>query len=166
MGANPAVAQPVAAIKKSGWQLHRPGLGASEGGGAGAAMLLTEELRRDQWQIPPLPRVAHELIQLANDPESKPAKIVALIERDVSLASRLLRLASSVAFGAQKVTDLRRAVVKIGNAGLRTVALASAMSTSFKAGSLTRMARAEMEHAYATAVGTAFVSRKLGLDPA
>ena len=41
-------------------------------------MLLTEELRRDQWQIPPLPAVAHELIQLANDPESKPAKIVAL----------------------------------------------------------------------------------------
>jgi len=166
MGSNSAVASTGTAIKKTGWQLHRPGLGASEEGDVDAAMLLTEELRRDQWQIPPLPRVAHELIQLANDPESKPAKIVALIERDVSLASRLLRLASSVAFGASKVTDLRRAVVKIGNAGLRTVALASAMSSAFKAGSLQRLARAEMEHAYVVAVGSAWVARRLGLDPA
>ncbi len=162
MGANPAVA-----VNRTGWRLHnRLGLSAMEDSDAEAAVLLTEELRRDQWQIPPLPRVAHELIQLSNDPEAKPAKIVALIERDVSLASRMLRLASSVAFGASRVTDLRRAVVKIGNAGLRTVALASAMSSAFKAGSLARLARAEMEHAYVVAVGSAWVCRRLDLDPA
>ena len=162
MAPNPAVA----AVRRVSSGLLRPGLAECEDSDVEAAMLLTEELRRDQWQIPPLPAVATELIQLSRDPETKPARIVALVERDVGMAARLLRLASSVAFGSSRVTDLARAVVKIGNAGLRTVALASAMQTSFKAGSLARLARAEMEHAYVVACGAAWLAKELRLDPA
>jgi HD-like signal output (HDOD) protein len=155
------------AVRTGPPRLLRPGLAVDdETADAEAAISLTEALRRDQWQIPPLPRAAAELTRLAADPEVPTARIVSLIEHDVSLAARILRLASSVAFGSGKVTDLRRAVIKIGNAGVRNVAMASAMAGAFRSGSLSRLARFEMEHSYAVACGSQWLSRRLNMDPA
>ncbi len=159
--------RPAAAARPAPAPLIRPGLvEETEDRDLQIVMALSADLKGDKWHIPPLPRAAAELMRITSDPEAPVAKIIALIERDMGLATRVLRLASSAAFGSGKVADLRRAVAKIGNVGVRNVAMASAMSGAFGAGAMARWAQGEMEHAYVVATGAAYLCGQLALDPA
>src|SRR5262244_1138057 len=79
---------------------------------------LLEEVRGDQFRIPPLPKTVVELTRLANSPAADARTAVRLVEREPQFAAKVMQVASSAAFGMGAVTDLKQAVVRIGLSGL------------------------------------------------
>ncbi len=137
-----------------------------EGPGVRLLSLVKHALVQKRLALAPLPRVALELQKLADDPRADAQHAVVLLEREAMVSARLLRLANSAAYGAsQPITDIRRAVTRLGLGAVRDLALAVALGHVLKDPALAHHARSLHRHAFAVASGVQFVSRVLGLDP-
>jgi HD-like signal output (HDOD) protein len=74
-----------------------------------------EELERRELQLPVLPQVASQVLELTNDPGSDISDLARLIQRDQSLAGHVLRAANSAAFHrGETITSLQHAVTRLG----------------------------------------------------
>lgn len=129
------------------------------------SMLLLGDIEAGRLDIPPLPRSAVELSRLVVSQKARLEDVVKLIERDVQLAGRVLKLASSVAYGREKINDIRRAIVRVGMSGVRNIALSVAVAKAFRAGPLEPYLKLETRHAYVTAVGASWVAARIGAEP-
>jgi len=75
--------------------------------------------------IPPLPMVARQVMELLQDEEAPIGKIAELVEKDISLASRILTIANSPFYGTlSKVSSIDHALVLLGLKEVRAVLLA------------------------------------------
>jgi HD-like signal output (HDOD) protein len=87
------------------------------------------------FSLPTLSVVAIRLVELASDEECSVNDLVSLIEKDPSLAIRLLKIANSAFFkSAEPVTTLRQAVIRIGFQQLRIMALSLSLRDTFPMG--------------------------------
>lgn len=69
----------------------------------------------DDCELPVLPEVAAQLLKLTSDVDCEVADIVALIKRDQSLTSHLLRIANSVRYSTGvTVSSIQQAVARLG----------------------------------------------------
>ncbi len=87
---------------------------------------LQNELRRlfAKAKMPTNPALAVRILELAEDPDSTVDQFSQVIQADAALATRLLRMANSVAYGQrQQVTTIQRAVSFLGVHRVRTVSL-------------------------------------------
>lgn len=99
--------------------------------------LQTDLLRRLEkgYSLPALSVVAIRLVEIASDEECSVDDLVSLIEKDPSLAVRLLKLSNSAFFKtAEPATTLRQAVVRIGFQQLRIMALSLSLRETFPMG--------------------------------
>ncbi len=99
----------------------------------------TNLLRRLEFgfSLPTLSVVAIRLVELASDEECSVNDLVSLIEKDPSLAIRLLKIANSAFFkSAEPVTTLRQAVIRIGFQQLRIMALSLSLRDTFPMGTV------------------------------
>ncbi len=65
--------------------------------------------------LPTLPRVAIEVISMANDPQVSIKEIASVISRDPSLSARVLKVANSAFYGlTQRVASIQLALVILG----------------------------------------------------
>jgi len=102
-------------------------------------MNITDLLKRIEsgYTLPSLSPVALKLIELASDENSSVDDLVRLIEKDPSLALRLLKLANSAFFAtSQPSTTLRQAVIKIGFQRVRIMALSISLRDTFPMGKI------------------------------
>jgi HD-like signal output (HDOD) protein len=78
--------------------------------------VLTEVLFQDlAQQLPAAPRLLAELGRLVRAPETDARDVVALLRRDASIVSRLLRMANSAAYArAEPIGAIEDAVVAVG----------------------------------------------------
>jgi len=89
------------------------------------------------YSLPSLSLVAMRLVELALDESCSAEDLAALIERDPSLAVRVLKLANSAFFQtSQPTTSLRQAVVKLGYQRLRIMALSLSLRDTFPMGKI------------------------------
>ena len=110
-------------------------------------------------QLPVMPDQADELLRLARAGDADPREVLEIVERDPALAAMVLRLVNSAAFGlAHEVTDLHLAVVLLGLAQLRTLALAASMAALFAPSDSTVES---WHHAFATACATRALAQEL-----
>jgi len=87
------------------------------------------------YALPALSPVALELVELASDDTSSAKDLAALIEKDPSLAVRLLKLANSAFFWiSNPITSIQQAVVKIGLERLRIMALSISLTDTLPFG--------------------------------
>lgn len=92
---------------------------------------------RSGYALPALSPIAIRLVELASDERSSVKEIVALIEKDPSLAVRLLKLANSALLrGLQPSKTLTEAVVRIGLNRLRIMALSISLRDAFPFGKI------------------------------
>ncbi len=79
---------------------------------------IIEEIHRtikDVNDLPTLPNIAEEARRLVNDPNSNMFDLVKVIEEDVALTGRILRISNSAYYGIpRKVDNLRMALVILG----------------------------------------------------
>lgn len=83
--------------------------------------IIAKRIATDQLVLPAMPPVAAKCMLLLKNPDFSMREAGALIETDPTLAAKLLRLASSVAYGGRDpVKDLTQAIARLGTAGLRS----------------------------------------------
>jgi len=111
------------------------------------------------YSLPSLSAVAVKLVDMAADETTSAADLADVIEKDPSLAVRLLRLANSAFFGADRaVTSLKQAVVKVGFQRLRVMALSLSLRETFPMG---RSRGMDYERFWRTSLYRALLARSL-----
>jgi HD-like signal output (HDOD) protein len=76
-------------------------------------------------RLPPPPALSLDLMRRTEDPEVSAREVSALVERDPTLAAKVLRLCNSAMYsGGRRIDDIHSAVVWLGNLTLRRLVLA------------------------------------------
>jgi HD-like signal output (HDOD) protein len=87
--------------------------------------------------LPTLSVVALKLVEMASDDTCSADDLASLIERDPSLAIRLLRMANSAFFrSVHPVSTLRQAIIRVGFHRLRIMALSLSLRDTFPMGKI------------------------------
>jgi HD-like signal output (HDOD) protein len=111
------------------------------------------------YDLPPLSAVALRLVELASDDTSSADDLVRLIEKDPSLAVRLLKLANSAFYRTVlPVATLSQAVVKVGVDRLRIMALSLSLRDAFPMG---KVGPLDYERFWQVSVYRALISKAL-----
>ncbi|WP_332309318.1 HDOD domain-containing protein [Pseudomarimonas arenosa] len=77
-------------------------------------------------KLPPPPKLYLALTRALDDPNVSPASLATLIQQDPAMAAKVLRLCNSAYFsGGRTITDIRTAVIRLGQQILRRMVLAT-----------------------------------------
>ncbi|MBX3118772.1 MAG: HDOD domain-containing protein [Fimbriimonadaceae bacterium] len=76
--------------------------------------------------LPVLPQVVSSVIKLADDPNSSPKAMEAIIERDAGITAKILRVANSPYYGFSHVSSIGRAISVLGLSTIRSLVTAVA----------------------------------------
>jgi putative nucleotidyltransferase with HDIG domain len=86
-------------------------------------------------ELPTLPDVVHQILEITGDPLSSTRLLTRVIERDPPLCANLLKLVNSAYFGfSRKIHAVHDAAVLLGYATIRGLALGTSVITSLKVG--------------------------------
>ncbi len=86
-------------------------------------LVLTERLEKGEFDLPPLPQIANQVLALTADPRADASKLTTLIEQDPVLAAKVFQTSNSVVQGStRQIESLQQAVAWLG---LTTVASAA-----------------------------------------
>jgi HD-like signal output (HDOD) protein len=78
--------------------------------------------------LPVFPRVAVQIMSLANNPDATAREFERLINQDSGMAARILRTANSAAFSTgREITSVKRALLQLGVGQIRSIATAAAV---------------------------------------
>ncbi len=76
---------------------------------------ILEKLENQDYDLPPLPQVANQVLALTTDPNAHAAKLTGLIQQDPVLTSKIFQTANSAACGAQRqIESLQQAIAWLG----------------------------------------------------
>src|SRR4030067_3534618 len=94
---------------------------------------MNESLRafvKDIKNLPTIPVIANEILNLFNDNMLSLDKLESIVERDPAISAKVLSLANSAFFGFQVTTDaLGRAMMRKGFNIVKNIALAVSLMT-------------------------------------
>jgi signal transduction histidine kinase len=83
--------------------------------------------------LPTLPHIILKLIQTCNREEPTAKEIAQIINKDLTLAAKLLRMVNSAYYGLpQKVTDINQAVFLLGTDAIKNIAITTAVYNAFE----------------------------------
>jgi HD-like signal output (HDOD) protein len=111
---------------------------------------LAEDLRDERLELPAFPEAVLRIQRALQSPDTSTDDVVRILSSEPALAARLLRIANSAEFRRmdQDVTDLRKAVSRMGFNMVRSVAVAFAMRQLRRKDSYSPEAQAELERAW------------------
>ncbi len=121
-------------------------------------------------QLPTLPQVLSQLIDLMEDPDASASEVSRIISKDQSLMTRVLKLVNSPFYGMPKrIATLSQATVILGFKTVKNLALTTAIFDQFQGGSskprgagFTR--EKFWQHSIACAVASKIISEKIHYD--
>jgi putative nucleotidyltransferase with HDIG domain len=129
---------------------------------------LTQRLAADvgsgKFEIPELPRTVLEIQRFANSPNADFRGLVRIVDRDPTLAARILRLASSAAMGGSTISEIPVAISRLGIEAIRDLAFAVSMGKIFRSPALDARMREEHRHGFAVAAGATALTRGAKID--
>jgi len=83
-------------------------------------------------ELPTLPEVVSELIRLLENPKSSAEDVNKLMEKDISLTAKILRLVNSAYYGMpNKISSVRQAVVILGFSTVKSLAISASVFDMF-----------------------------------
>ena len=123
-------------------------------------MLDYSEIVGEVGDLPPMPIVAVKVLELLQDPDTSVKKLAETISLDSAVSARMLKIANSAMYGlSRQVTTLQNALVILGERTVRSLVLASSMSSVNKSfGLLEKML---WEESIGCALAARFFSSKL-----
>lgn len=99
---------------------------------ASESLVLRKRLEEHLAELPSLPTVVAQLMTLDRQDESYFEKVLAILESDPNLSTRVLASANSAASGSHvPITTLRSALARIGSQAASNMVLAMAMTSVF-----------------------------------
>jgi HD-like signal output (HDOD) protein len=111
---------------------------------------LAQDLRDERLELPAFPEAVIRIQRALQSPDTNTDDVVRILSSEPALAARLLRMANSAEFRRvdQNVTDLRKAVARMGFNMVRSVAVAFAMRQLRRKDSYSPAAQAQLERAW------------------
>ena len=111
---------------------------------------LAQDLRDERLELPAFPEAVIRIQRALQSPDTSTDDVVRILSSEPALAARLLRMANSAEFRRvdQNVTDLRKAVARMGFNMVRSVAVAFAMRQLRRKDTYTPSAQAQLEKAW------------------
>lgn len=107
-------------------------------------------------EVPTILSTALEISRLTQDPYTPASRIEDIIRLDVALASKVLKIANSALYAANKrIISLNQAIMRLGFSEVRKIALSIAFINSFKALNI------NYEQYWLHAITTAYLSQSL-----
>lgn len=95
---------------------------------------LRQAIKSDALVMPTLPEVAYKVRDTAADPDASVNELVKVIEQDVSISARLIKVANSPLYrGAKPNDDLKSAINRLGLKLTSSLVTSLAMEQMFKA---------------------------------
>jgi len=89
---------------------------------------IIDRLRTGNLELPLLPEVATQVLNLARQPDVAAARMAEVLQRDQAMAGHVLRLANSAAYSARvPIVSLAQAVSRLGLVALRDMVVAVAV---------------------------------------
>lgn len=125
-----------------------------------------ERLRLKAGNLKMLPAIAMQALDIAKDPDCGIDEFSAVVERDVSLASDILRMANSLMFGgARPVMNLYQAVVRLGFRQCKSLIIAASFSSMMKRMTLQEewVRESLWRHCFSTALIGLHLNRSLNI---
>ncbi len=105
---------------------------------SGSRALIKEiavRIRDGNIDLPDVPEIVRELDLLLNDPNVDASKVVTLVERDPSIAARLVATVNTVTFGGNnwkgRITDIENAVNRLGTSTIHNLLRGEVMKDMF-----------------------------------
>lgn len=119
-------------------------------------------LGRSDLNLPTLPAAVARVMAVYASEEHTTAEVVAVLETDPPIASRVLRLANSPYYGfAGRVDTLTRSAVLLGAASVQAVALGAGLLRAWGAGAMPAAVEALWVHSYLCGLGCRYLGRRL-----
>ncbi len=111
---------------------------------------LAQDLRDERLELPAFPEAVLRIQRALQSPDTSTDDVVRILSSEPALAARLLRMANSAEFrrADQNVTDLRKAVARMGFNMVRSVAVAFAMRQLRRKDTYTPTAQLQLEQAW------------------
>lgn len=95
-------------------------------------MSVMESFFQSATKLPMLPKVVNEVMQLLEHDNVDQRKLIDTISRDQVITAKVLRLANSSYYGASRtINTLDSAILLVGNKTLRTLVVASGVTSAF-----------------------------------
>ncbi len=115
---------------------------------------LQAHINDDSLELPVLPAVANQVLQLTHNPDATNKELADLLQRDLALASHTMRFANSAAYSpVTKLVSLQQAIARLGMQTIAEIALASTLNAKlFKVPGYEWHAIEIWRHALATAL--------------
>jgi putative nucleotidyltransferase with HDIG domain len=130
-------------------------------------ILLVEKLEKGEFELPPLPQVASQVLALTSDPHANASKLAVLIEQDPILAAKLFQTSNSMVQGSTRQIDsLQQAIAWLGlNTVAGTAFTLSVQSGVFKIQGYEREVKALWRHMLTTAFYAKSIAGLIGRSP-
>lgn len=127
---------------------------------------LTAFLAKPTVELPRLPTVATEILELSRKPNARIEDIASLLEREPLLAAKVLKLANSALYGATStVATLKQALVRMGLTQVRDVVMEAAFQmTVIRAEGFNDTLEAIRRHSTGVAWVSRFIARNTSMD--
>lgn len=108
---------------------------------------LAQDLKDERLELPAFPEAVVRIQRMLQSPDTTTEEVVRVLGSEPALAARLLRMANSAEFRRMdtEVTDLRKAVARMGFNMVRSVAVAFAMRQLRRKDSYSPEFQAELE---------------------
>ena len=116
--------------------------------------------------LPTLPNVANNIIQITQNPKSSALEVGKAISQDQALVSRILRMANSTFYGfPSKITTIAHAVVILGFVNIRNLVLTASVFDMFASkGENGYFDREEFwKHSLACGITSKLIAKRLGV---
>ncbi len=111
---------------------------------------LAQDLRDERLELPAFPEAVIRIQRVLQSPDTRTDDVVRILSSEPALAARLLRMANSAEFrrADQNITDLRKAVARMGFNMVRSVAVAFAMRQLRRKDTYSPTAQLQLEQAW------------------
>jgi HD-like signal output (HDOD) protein len=115
--------------------------------------------------LPTLPVVANNVIQITQNPKSSALEVGKAISQDQALTSKVLRMANSAYYGfPQKITTINHAIVILGFSTIRNLVLAVSVFDMFSKRSGNFDREGFWKHSLACGVTAKLIAKRLGIN--
>lgn len=123
-------------------------------------------IAQENFEIPLLPHVASQVLQMANNPKAGIQEIENLVKQDQVIAARVIKTANSPFYrGVQTIVSLRDAMSRMGLKALKDIVFSlSVHSKIFKIKGFEPVLEKVWDHSVACAAISQHIAKKLGID--
>lgn len=128
--------------------------------------LMIDWVEEGRLDVPTIPTIIAEAMRLADDPEASIQEIQRLIEKDQSVAGRLMRLANSPMLRRSRdAKTIKEAIIRIGQHRLKNSLFELFVETKlFVSKEYADLVRALWRHSVATAILSREIAQRLAID--